>query len=181
MLRRRVVVGTRRTCPCCSYRKICRGCFECDLVLFWFLLFLFSLTKYVLFVLVGSEYVLGGVLLVVAFCFGLFPFVLPVASPGGRDLVEYPSVLTLGVFSLPLFGLPLLFAICSGVLNKYSFPLLFLLLLVSFLFSLFSFFHCVFRFSLFQCIWVAGVLMLCLSCPVRWHISRRPARAGELP
>ena len=34
----------------------------------------------------------------------------------------------------------------------------------------FDFFSFSFAFSLFQGIWVAGVCMLCLSCPVvRWH------------
>ena len=138
---------------------------------FGFVFFLFCLTKDVLFVLVGSEPV---VLFLVATCVVLvccFVIVFGLAcrfSSGGARLlcVPYSSCLRLGVFCLPLFGLPLLFVIFFGV----CIPLSTYLFVLSFCFPFFSCFSWLaFRFSRFQYIWVAGMRMLCLLYAVRRH------------
>ena len=90
-----------------------------------------------------------------------------VSPPGGHDLFAHPSCLSqlsLGGFFLTLFGLPSLFVLFFGVLVSRIFPFFSL-----FLFLFLVFFLCLSFFSLFQCIWVVGVRMLCLSYPVRWH------------
>ena len=65
-------------------------------------------------------------------------FVLPVASPGGHDLVAHPSFLRLGGLCLPLFGLAFLFVILLGLFVSLTFLFLLPFLFSSLSFSLFS-------------------------------------------
>ena len=63
----------------------------------------------------------------------------------------------LGVFFLPLFGLPVLFVLLFGAFVSPHFDFCV------------SWFRCLSFFLFEKCIWVAGVRMLCLSRPVRWR------------
>ena len=124
--------------------------------------------KHVLFVLVG-----GASVSLMRFLFSFVLFVCfllhttsPVASPGTGE-GAYPSCLRLGLFCLPLFGLPLLY-IRNSFLG-YLFRLNFLLFFPFFSFSLF--FH--FFISIFPSISVSMYLGcrradVCCACRIQY-------------
>ena len=124
------------------------GCFECDLVvfLFCFVLFFFCLTKYDLFVSLGSESLF---LLVpcVSVCFFSSVFVTPVASPllGGGTRPRGVSTLrqAWGILCSPLWPSLAVGNFFGGFVSLAS--IFSFLLLRIFVFSLFLFLAFVFR------------------------------------
>ena len=119
----------------------------------------------------GGESLLGGDFRCSgSFVFALFYFcsACRFSSGGARPrCILLSCCLRLGVFCLPLFGLSLLFELFSG----YSFTSTFFLIFFIFVLFVSLWFHSSsVVLSLFQCTWVHGVRMLCLSYPVRrWH------------
>ena len=129
-----------------------------------YLVRIFWCMKDALLVLVGSEPVFGSwwytrYIIPPVFC--LFLFCLSHLLRGGKTELRIHLASGSGYFRLPFFGLPLPHILFSGY---------FFFFFLLFLFFLFFFLRLSFFFPLIsQCICVAGMLVLCLSYPVRWH------------
>ena len=120
---------------------------------------------------VASLYLVATSVVLVRLCLLCFIFVLPVASPpGGHDLAAHCFHVASG--SGCFVFLSLVFPCYSKYFRGICLPQCFFSFFVIFVLfvSLPSFHSLSFVLSLFQCTWVHGVRMLCLSYPVRrWH------------
>ena len=158
----------------CSFFEWDFGCiFFFFFFLFFFFLFLFlsSLEKYVSFVLVGGEPVLGGFSILTCLFVSFVCLLCCLSHLLRGSTSSLRTHLSSGwgyVVSSPLWSSRDIrtWYLVPGT-RYYFFGYVFPFYSVSF-FS-FLFFLSFVSFSLFRCTWVAGVSMLCLSYLARWH------------